>query len=180
MIRVVGSVGTDHHPFGRLLDWIAAASSSIDGLDAFVQRGATPPLEGLATVEYVAAAELEALMLDADVVVCHGGPGSIFLAVRCGHRPIVVARDPALGEHIDDHQMRYTARMVSEDRIDVPADLDEFIAMLRIPRPRLPPLTEAGPEVAAAARFGELVDCMMEGTLRRRRWSERILLRRMP
>ncbi len=38
--RVVVSVGTDHHPFDRMLEWIAVAKQRSD-LDVLVQRGAT-------------------------------------------------------------------------------------------------------------------------------------------
>lgn len=179
-IRLVGSVGTDHHPFVRMLQWIAAAQTSIDGLHALVQRGATPPLDGLETVEYVGADELEALMLAADAVVCHGGPGTISLAVRCGHRPIVIARDPSHGEHVDDHQMRYTARLHAEGQIDMPTDLAQLIALLSVPRPRSAAVDQTRPELAAAARFGELVHQLTTCALPKRRWRQRILLRRVP
>jgi UDP-N-acetylglucosamine transferase subunit ALG13 len=178
--RVVGSVGTDHHPFVRMLEWIRSATEAIDGLDALVQRGATPPLDGLDTVEYVGAAELEALMLEADAVVCHGGPGTISLAVRCGHRPIVIARDPSRGEHVDDHQMRYTARLHAEGQIDMPTDLDGLIALLSVPRARLTPANDERTELAATAKFGELVERLTSGTLPRRTLRERILVRRVP
>lgn len=180
MTRVVGSVGTDHHPFVRMLEWIRAATEAVEGLDALVQRGATPAIEHLETVEYVGAAELEELMLGADAVVCHGGPGTMSLAIRCGHRPIVIARDPARGEHVDDHQMRYTARLHAEGQIDMPNDVDELIAMLSSPRPRRAPAPHESPELAATAKFGELVERLTAGTLPKRRLRERILLRRVP
>lgn len=40
----------------------------------------------------------------ADVIVSHAGTGSILTALRAGKMPIVIARDGASAEHVDDHQ----------------------------------------------------------------------------
>jgi UDP-N-acetylglucosamine transferase subunit ALG13 len=175
---VVGSVGTDHHPFPRLLNWVAEAQREL-GFQATIQRGATPPHPSLDTVEFVAALDLEAMMTQADVVVCHGGPGTISLAMRCGHRPIVIARDPAFGEHVDDHQQRYTRRLASEGSIDLPATqqaLRELIAdaPARADRTVIPYQTS----VESADRFSDLVTQLVTGALPKRKLRQRILIRR--
>ena len=72
----------------------------------------------------------------ASAVVCHGGPGTIALARRCGHVPIVVPRDPALGEHVDDHQMRYTAVLARSGAIEIATSAAELGRLLSTPRPR--------------------------------------------
>jgi UDP-N-acetylglucosamine transferase subunit ALG13 len=175
---IVGTVGTDHHPFPRFLDWVDAAHRAL-GFDALVQRGATPPHPGLETVEFTGALDLEAMVATADVVVCHGGPGTISLAQRCGHRPIVIARDPALGEHVDDHQQRYARRLAAEGSIELPQDITEFVtvvsALATAPRRARRP---ACSPTEAADRFGALVAQLVEGALPRRRIRERVLLRR--
>ena len=38
----------------------------------------------------------------ADVVISHAGVGSALTALRCGKRPILVPREAARGEHVDD------------------------------------------------------------------------------
>jgi UDP-N-acetylglucosamine transferase subunit ALG13 len=45
-----------------------------------------------------------ALAGDAQLVVQHGHTDPV--AVRAGHRPIVVPRREHLGEHVDDHQLQ--------------------------------------------------------------------------
>ena len=178
MTRVVVSVGTDHHPFDRMLEWIAVAKQRLD-LSVLVQRGATAPRDGLESVDYVAAEELATLMRDADAVVCHGGPGTISLAQSVGRRPIVVARDPALGEHVDDHQMRYTARLANDGEIDTARSLDELVEMLSVPRPTQDVVDHDEAVAAAVAEFGSLVDRLLAGQLPKRRWRDRILVRRV-
>ncbi len=50
-------------------------------------------------------------MREARVVVCHAGVGSIMLARRCGHRPVVMPRRFELGEAVDDHQLHLARRL---------------------------------------------------------------------
>ncbi len=179
MTKVVATVGTDHHPYHRMIEWMTVAQERL-GIDVVVQRGATPGQDGIETVDYVGADELRALMESADAVVCHGGPGTISLAQRSGHRPIVMARDPSLGEHIDDHQMRYVARLASDGVIDTASTVEELLDLLARPRPEV----ERGDADAAAARaveqFDALVGALLEGRLPKRTLRQRFLFRREP
>jgi UDP-N-acetylglucosamine transferase subunit ALG13 len=106
---VLALTGTDHHPFDRLVRWIDAAATRHDDVRFVLQHGATrPPLvaEGHA---FLGHDRLTALLGQASVVVCHGGPGTIMDAREAGHVPLCVPRDPALGEHVDGHQQRFAA-----------------------------------------------------------------------
>ena len=110
---VVALVGTDHHPFSRMVDWIDAAATRHRDVHFVVQHGATrPPLVAEAH-DFLSHDRLADLLSDASVVVCHGGPGTIVDAREAGHVPLCVPRDPALGEHVDGHQQRF-AHVVAE------------------------------------------------------------------
>ena len=161
MIRVVVSVGTDHHPFERMLDWFELAADRLE-LDILVQRGATADRSTIETVDYLSADELLQLMRSADAVVCHGGPGTISLAKRSGHRPIVIARDPTLGEHVDDHQQRYIAKLAVEGSIDSVGSVDELVTLLSAPRPASDH-DSSDSTALAVSKFGEFVDQLLAG-----------------
>ena len=60
----------------------------------------------------------------ARVFVCHAGVGSIILARRCGHRPIVVPRRAELGEHVDDHQLELARRLAAGGMVTLVEDTD--------------------------------------------------------
>lgn len=178
MTLIVVSVGTDHHRFDRILDWSEDAQRTT-GARFVVQRGATPPRTGLDSFEYLPSDELEALMRSADAVVCHGGPGTISLARGTGHRPIVVPRNPALGEHVDDHQVRYTARLAAEGKVDMACEQSEFLTLLADPRPRiaLPGDDDAAPAVEA---FAAIANQVLAGEIPHRNWRDRFVVRRIP
>jgi UDP-N-acetylglucosamine transferase subunit ALG13 len=63
--------------------------------------------------------ELDAAIREASIVITHGGPGLIMAALAAGKRPLVVPRDPALHEHVDDHQMRFV-RWLAQRRPIIP------------------------------------------------------------
>jgi UDP-N-acetylglucosamine transferase subunit ALG13 len=111
--RLLVTVGTDHHPFGRLVGWIDNWLSEGGGskLRALVQHGPAPApvmAEALVHVGYV---ELQAELRRAAVVVTHAGAATIMEARRAGRLPIIVPRRPDLGEIVDAHQIAFGRRM---------------------------------------------------------------------
>jgi UDP-N-acetylglucosamine transferase subunit ALG13 len=152
------SVGTDHHPFDRLVRWADAWLP--EGVQCVVQYGTSAaPLraEGVAYLDHGA---LTTLLDEAAVVVCHGGPTTITESRRHGRRPIVVPRDPALGEHVDDHQQRFCARMEAKGLISTANDEAALRDLLdrALGSPGDFAVAPDGGDVAASvARFGDLV-----------------------
>jgi UDP-N-acetylglucosamine transferase subunit ALG13 len=62
----------------------------------------------------------------ARAIITHGGPASIALALAAGHSPVVVPRDPAFGEHVDDHQLRFAAWLAERRDITVVYEMDKL------------------------------------------------------
>ena len=128
-------VGTDHHPFGRLVAWVDAWARRHPEVDVLVQRGTSPSPAVARSVQYLDHAELQSAMEAATVVVSHGGPSTIVEARRLGKLPVVVPRDPVHGEHVDAHQVRFVERLVERHLVLRAADeaalarlLDEGLA----------------------------------------------------
>jgi UDP-N-acetylglucosamine transferase subunit ALG13 len=153
------SVGTDHHPFDRLVRWVDAWLPPGD-VRCLVQYGTSAAPVRAEGVGYLDHGALTALLDEAAVVVCHGGPTTITESRRHGRRPIVVPRDPALGEHVDDHQQRFCARMEAKGLITTAADEGAFRKLvdhaLAAPEEFSVP-AEGGDVAASVARFGGLV-----------------------
>jgi len=110
--QVLVVVGTDHHPFDRVVewtdDWLRGAGG---GVSAVVQYGSSVPPRVAAGRPLLGHGELQELMRDAAVVVSHGGPATITEVRRTGRLPVVVPRDPERGEHVDSHQQLFSRRM---------------------------------------------------------------------
>ena len=110
--RVVVTVGTDHHPFDRLVSWVDTWAAAHPDVPVLIQRGETTAPAHARSVPMIGYDELVAAMAGADIVVAQGGPGGIMDARSVGHRPVVIPRRGSLGEHVDDHQVRFAAWMV--------------------------------------------------------------------
>ena len=50
--------------------------------------------------------EIAKIIEEADIVITHGGTGSIMEAVKKGKKVIAIPRRMKYGEHIDDHQLQ--------------------------------------------------------------------------
>jgi UDP-N-acetylglucosamine transferase subunit ALG13 len=90
------------------MDSFAASHPEVE---VFIQYGtATPPTRALGA-PLVLHAELLDMIVGSDVVVTHGGPSTVMDVRSSGRTPIVVARDPDFGEHVDHHQQRFAAHL---------------------------------------------------------------------
>ena len=118
---VLALVGTDHHPFDRLVRWVDAWAGSHDAR-VVVQHGTARPPEHAEGVRLLPGEELADLLGSATAVVCHGGPGTIAAVRAAGRLPIVIARDPRLREHVDDHQWRFVEAAARAGEIRLVAD----------------------------------------------------------
>ena len=155
------TVGTDHHPFDRLMAWL---DSWLDArrphVRCLVQRGTSTEPRHAESIDYLGYDPMQDALRQASGVVCHGGPGTIMLAVAAGQRPIVVPRTRRLGEHVDDHQIAFGRRMASQGVIALAESEDRFRELLeetleRPPRVAAPAASSAVAETVA--RFEELV-----------------------
>jgi UDP-N-acetylglucosamine transferase subunit ALG13 len=164
---VLVSVGTDHHPFDRLLRWVDGwLGAQTDGeVTCLVQYGASHPPRRARGLAYLDHADLSQVMGGAHVVVCHGGPSTIAEARRNGHRPIVVPRNPRLGEHVDDHQERFSRRLadagmvrLATSREDLVHALDDELAHAEVVHPEGNGVPSQPSATEAALRFGALVE----------------------
>lgn len=155
-------VGTDHHRFDRLVGWMDTWASDT-GADVLVQHGTSRPPKVAAGRPYLDWDLVQSELAAADVVVSHGGPATIAEARKAGHVPVVVPRDPALDEHIDEHQQLFSRRLgagglvaLAETEPALRAALDAAAASGRGPAAEMPAAT-----VETTARLGRLVDGLL-------------------
>lgn len=165
---VVVSIGTDHHAFDRLVRWIDDHARRNRDLRILVQHGHSAAPEVAAGTPFLPGDALGEHMRGARVVITHGGPGTVVQARESGHLPIVVARDPELGEHVDDHQLLFVRRLEDAGRVracSTPHQLSALIdrALTSPEEFRVRPEAGDGPE-RAALRAGELIDLLTDTT----------------
>ena len=127
-------------PFPRLVDIVVEAyRRGAIPEDILIQTGtggARP--EGVETAEALSFDVIQKVLSDADIVICHGGTGSLITALRAGCRVIAVPRRFALGEHYDDHQEEIVAAFHARGLLEIADTADELIAALARVRAREP------------------------------------------
>lgn len=171
------TVGTDSHPFDRLIGWLEEWYAGMtDQVSMVVQYGRSRPPAIPGAVEFLDHTELQRAMARAAVVVCHGGPATILEAREHGHLPIVVPRDPRLREHVDDHQQRFVRRLAAAGMVALCESRESLATALGIgvcePAVYAVPVNRDRREAqAAVAHVGRIIDGLIAAAQRpRTRW----------
>jgi UDP-N-acetylglucosamine--N-acetylmuramyl-(pentapeptide) pyrophosphoryl-undecaprenol N-acetylglucosamine transferase len=113
--RVVVTLGTMRtFGFRRAVEALVRVLPAVvnSGAEILWQTGCTD-ITGLRlrTHETVPTAELRAAIAGADLVVAHAGVGSALTALETGHRPLLLPREAAHHEHVDNHQSMIAAEL---------------------------------------------------------------------
>lgn len=110
--KIIVSLGTDHHKFNRLVDWMDDwLADQANPPQCLIQHGASRAPNNSGGISRMPREELLELYSQALIVVVQGGPGSILDARAVGHLPIAVPRRPDLNEVVDGHQIAFTRTM---------------------------------------------------------------------
>jgi UDP-N-acetylglucosamine transferase subunit ALG13 len=165
---VVCLLGTDHHPFTRLVSWCDDLATANPDVEVFVQHGSTDPPTVATGKDFLDKQSLSDSLQRAHVAICHGGPGLISDVRSAGLHPLVVARDPTLGEHVDGHQMRFVARIAASGIVRSIASYEELApsvaSMLASARGSGMDAAQDRARVAASvARFANVVEPLRRG-----------------
>jgi UDP-N-acetylglucosamine transferase subunit ALG13 len=154
---IVVTIGTNEQPFDRLI----RAARSLERDDLFVQYGSSREAHGHGEwVEFLTFDELSEKASAARAVVCHAGVGSIMMARRCGHRPIVMARRHHLGEAVDDHQLFLARRLAKSGIVTLVEDEHELAAALAA---EIVGEAEAASPLAGTAALSASVRSVLDG-----------------
>jgi UDP-N-acetylglucosamine transferase subunit ALG13 len=125
---ILFTVGTHDAPFDRLVAAAERVAAKTEE-QVVVQRGTSRvPSPHCTVYETLPPSRIETLVGEARVVVTHGGPGSILMALAAGHTPFVVPRKARHGEHVDDHQVRFVQRIAGRIHpVEDPEQLPEAL-----------------------------------------------------
>jgi len=104
--KIFASVGTHPQPFDRLLKELDDFAAKHKELEIFAQTGNSGYApKNFCFEKFLGGKEYDLRMAWADVVVSHGGAGTIINALL-GRKPLVVVpRLKKFGEHTNDHQL---------------------------------------------------------------------------
>ncbi len=133
---VLVTVGTQKQSFERIFD-IVRNSKELKKENLVVQRGYTKcnNSKRIKSFDFIPLEEMEKYIDEADLIISHGGVGTIFSAVKKGKKVIAVPRLEKYGEHINDHQIEICEELEKEGYIlyykDGIDNIDDLIRKIR-------------------------------------------------
>lgn len=106
------TVGTTKFHFNRLLKAVDEVLTGFEKPESLmVQKGTSDYRFKYKKKDVFGEISFENMvssMKKARVIICHGGPATIFLALKHGrNKPLVVPRSKEFGEHVDNHEVYF-------------------------------------------------------------------------
>ena len=125
---ILVTLGTQDKPFPRLLKEIERQikKGNIKD-DVIVQAGCTKfKSKYMKIFDLMPMDEFDKLLKDCDLLITHGGVGTIVGALKHNKKVIAVARLKKYGEHTNDHQIQLIDNFTEEDYIIGLTDFDSL------------------------------------------------------
>lgn len=154
-------VGTHHMPFDRLIQMADRFARENPDASVLVQYGTSQPPKEANGRENLSHQEMDALAGELKGVVLPGGPSLMMEWLRRGFVPVIVPRDPDLGEHIDTHQIRFSDFMCRRSLIVLAHDYQQVKAALADPQPVSAAQLEKIDSVSAVKAFEKLASSLL-------------------
>lgn len=133
-MKIFVIVGTQEVPFQRLINYAEQLSLKHD---IVIQYGYTPIIEqpNIIYRQFYDQQQYLALVKGADLILCHGGAGTIFDMLKLHKNIIVVPREAQYQEHVDNHQLELAQKLSQEGYLFMARQYEEIVAILnRMPQ----------------------------------------------
>ncbi len=118
------TLGTQDKPFKRLLDYIEKSNIKDEFI---VQAGFTDYKSNKFKIyKYLDKDIFDKYLNDADLIICHGGVGTIVSCLNDGKSVLAVPRLSKYGEHQNDHQLQIVNAYKQKGYLTVMNDGDDF------------------------------------------------------
>ncbi|MBI3385653.1 glycosyltransferase [Candidatus Gottesmanbacteria bacterium] len=120
---ILVTVGSTLFPFPRMAKLVKNLAKANGSREKIIfQYGHTPPSNINKNIElypFMSHENLMAYMRRARIIICHGGPATIYQALSFGKIPWVLPREKRFGEHVNDHQVDFGQFMNNRKYINI-------------------------------------------------------------
>lgn len=134
---ILVTLGTQHQEFTRILDYIEKSNIK-DKI--IVQAGYTKyKSKKMNMFDFIDYDKMNEYVKKADLIITHGGTGSITGPLKEGKKVIACARLAKYGEHVDDHQTEIVDVFSDEGyilKLDENTNLDDLIKKAKTFKPK--------------------------------------------
>lgn len=122
------TVGTQDKSFERLIKGIEQAVIEKKITDKVIVQAGNTKYESdvIEVLNYIPFEKFTDFMNKADIIITHGGVGSILNAIKLGKKVIAVPRLKEYNEHINDHQLQVIKKMTEQGYILSTQNVEEI------------------------------------------------------
>ena len=117
-MKIFVLLGTQDAPFPRLIQYVENGVKQLNIIcEIIVQAGHTSyesESSWMKIVDFLQPAAFESAIMQADVVICHGGAGTMLTALKHQKPTIAMARKLAFAEHNNDHQCELVDKLADD------------------------------------------------------------------
>lgn len=162
---ILVTLGTNDKEFPRLLDAIEKCIKSGDiKEEVVVQAGCTKyKSNNMKIFDLIPTDEFNKLIDKCDLLITHGGVGTITAAIKKGKRVIAAARLAKYGEHTNDHQKQIINEFVDEGYIIGLKDFNQLGKTLEIAKQFKPKKF-----VSNTSKFANMIDDYIQDDYKKR------------
>ena len=111
------TAGTERFPFNRLIRAVDELQESLGGEPVFMQTGTSTYKPSCPYEPFLSYHVFNRKITEARIVIGHAGAGTLFMCANLNKVPVMLARNSALGEHVDNHQQMLAKNMAAQGRI---------------------------------------------------------------
>ena len=127
MIKIFVTIGNDKHKFNRLIDTLVELDKTHEDLFFMIQYGHTQPkIKSDRYKDFISKEQFVNEIMQADLIICHAGAGTLVQVVNAGNKPIVVPRLNKFNEHLNDHQLEIANEFEKSKYCDIVLDIDKL------------------------------------------------------
>lgn len=109
------TVGTTQFPFYSMSSIVKEIGETVvSGEKIIFQHGNTPPMSSqkiIKNIPYVSFQEMQKYISAARIILCHGGPATVYQVLWQSKLPVVVPRQKKFGEHVSNHQVDFSEHL---------------------------------------------------------------------
>lgn len=123
------TVGTHEQQFNRLVSKIdELVEKGVIEDEVFIQTGySTYEPKNCMWSKLISYEQMKEYIERASLVITHGGPASFIAPLQVGKIPIVVPRQAAFDEHVNDHQIEFAEKVSAiQNNIIVVRDIEQL------------------------------------------------------
>lgn len=133
--KIFVTVGTHEQQFERLINQVNDIAKDNKNYIFNVQYGYNKKamnnnIKNVKMNKFLEEKEFLQAVKESDIIISHGGPGSMFLPWKYNKPIIAVPRLKKFSEHVDDHQVDFCEKMHSIGKVKLVIDIEDLPMLL--------------------------------------------------